>query len=295
MVKPTGLSPIKTDTLLSLTPEFSWDEVPGAISYTIQVTEYPNLILPVVNATVTGTTFTPIIDLPRRVDLWWRVRANGDNGPSAWSEVMKITSANPPSVPNLVAPGSNALLTNLTPVLEWSDSIILPGGAAFDYYLLQVAKDLQFTDMVEQQIPGRLNSYFGGNVLVPNTRYYWRVRAFNIKGEFSSWSKVRYFREAMLAPILSAPVNDAVELSLRPSFDWEDTNGAASYTIQVSKFSTMKYPILNKTTLGSFYDPTANLPKNTKLYWRVKANGPNGPSLWSEKRSFTITLPTILP
>jgi len=66
--------------------------------------------------------------------------------------------------------------------------------------------------------------------------------------------------------------------------------GAAGYTIQVSRSNTFTPLVLTATTVGavSTYTPTINLPANVQLFWRVRANSPNGPSLWSAIWSFTI-------
>jgi hypothetical protein len=60
--------------------------------------------------------------------------------------------------------------------------------------------------------------------------------------------------------------------------------GASGYTIQVSKNISFTSIVLNVTVVPSTYTPAVNLPVGT-LYWRVKANGVNGPSLWSVTRS----------
>jgi hypothetical protein len=71
--------------------------------------------------------------------------------------------------------------------------------------------------------------------------------------------------------------------SLHPTFNWENVPGATSYTIQISKNIGFTLLVLNKNTVGavSNYTPLVNLPANIPLYWRVKANSLNGPSLWS--------------
>jgi hypothetical protein len=43
-----------------------------------------------VNASTSPSSFTPTVDLPLGKVLDWRVRANGANGPGAWSEVRSI-------------------------------------------------------------------------------------------------------------------------------------------------------------------------------------------------------------
>jgi hypothetical protein len=121
--------------------------------------------------------------------------------------------------------------------------------------------------------------------LLPNTKYYWRVRAYGDNGAYSGWSSVSYFRSAMLAPSLTAMAGDPVS-SLRPEFDWGAVDGASNYSLQVSTSSTFSSLSLSKTVTPATYLPTSNLPSGRMLYWRVRANGSNGPSLWSDPGSF---------
>ena len=86
--------------------------------------------------------YTPTIDLPRSVTIYWRVKANGAN-PSNWSEVRTFTGANPPGVPSLVAPANAALVSNYLPRLDWSNSSV-PAGTTFQKYQLQVATSNSF-------------------------------------------------------------------------------------------------------------------------------------------------------
>jgi hypothetical protein len=283
MLPPTLLSPVHKSDADNLRPEFSWQAVEGAVSYTIQITDYPTLILPTVNTTVTETTYIPIKDLPRNAPLYWRVRANGANGPSDWSTVWTVNSPNTPSVPVLVSPANNALLFDRKPKLDWKD-VIVPGGANFGYYILQVSNDRNFTaaSVIEKKITEQFPSeYIFDTDLQFNTLYYWRVKVYNTQDHYSSWSLVRSFREAMLPPILSSPANGATPDNLQPKFDWEDVEGATSYTIQMSLNSNMSSPFLTKSATTSLYNPTADLKANKTIYWRVRANGPNGPSQWS--------------
>jgi large repetitive protein len=104
---------------------------------------------------------------------------------------------------------------------------------------------------------------------------------------------VWYFREAMEKPVLSSPEDGFPITDLRPTFNWGDVPGASSYTIQVSINSSMSSPIVNATVTPSSYLPTKDLTKNRTLYWRVKANGANGPSAWSDKHTFFINLPLL--
>jgi hypothetical protein len=183
----------------------------------------------------------------------------------------------------------NALITNLTPLLDWAQSTV-PAGVTFHHYQVQVDDIADFSSpAVDANQAGLANhTYTVATNLNPNTTYYWRVRSWNTAGDYSAWSTARTFREAMLAPVLVAPIGGIQVGSLKPLFTWNAVVGTTSYTIQISTTSTFTTLRLNTTVLapGSSYTPLVNLPAGTLLYWRVRSNGPNGPSAWSVFETF---------
>lgn len=290
ILPPDLAAPTDADALFNRRPAFDWTDAVGASGYTLQVSKYPDFssVLKTVTSTTSAYTFTN--DLPANTMLYWRVRANGTNGPSLWSpQVWSIVTGNPPSIPVPVSPANGSLTRDYTPRLDWKNATV-PSGTTFDHYQIQISADSAFVSLVvDTTIPDPLTSEFTPAAdLAPNTRYYWRVRAFNTAGHYSAWSAVRNFRTAVPPPVLLTPAEGEILASLRPPFDWEDVAGAASYTIQVSRSGTFSSLLVNKTVASSGYIPTVNLPLGASLYWRVRANGTNGPSLWSEVRSFTI-------
>ncbi|MEW6029461.1 MAG: InlB B-repeat-containing protein [Chloroflexota bacterium] len=291
VLPPTLLAPSDAEILLNKRPTFDWDDVAGATSYTIQISTAQNFMPVKINATVTTSTFTPTINLMADTLYYWRVRTNAVNGPSVFSEVWSFTTGNPPSTPALVAPANNALLTDYTPLLNWSNST-LPAGTTFDHYQLQIATDAAFASLVVDANVGAgditASEYSPTTDLAANTKFYWRVRAVNSDLEYSAWSVSRYFRTVLLPPTLVTPADLDILSGPLPTFDWEDVTGASSYTIQVSRNPTFTQLVVNRTVATSTYTPVSNLPLNITLYWRVRTNGPNGPSLWSEVRSFTL-------
>ena len=158
----------------------------------------------------------------------------------------------------------------------------------FDHYQIQVATDALFTSIViEEDVSGILNSSFTPAAdLAANMTYYWRVRAFSTGGDYSGWSTVRYFRTALLPPELVAPAEGSTAASLKPTFEWGDVSGASSYSIQISRNSRFSSTLLSKKVTSSTYTATKALPAGKRFYWRVRANGVNGPSLWSTTGSF---------
>jgi len=60
-------------------------------------------------------------------------------------------------------------------------------------------------------------------------------------------------------------------------------NGAVTHTtIQISVDPQFRIFLVSKKVNVSTFTPTKNLPKNKTIYWRVKANGSNGPTAWSK-------------
>ena len=86
-----------------------------------------------------GLTYTANPALSMSGLKYWRVRAvNVNLEVGAWSAARAITiKALPPTVPAFVSPASNALVTDYTPMLDWSvrhpcqrDQLrVLPGGS----------------------------------------------------------------------------------------------------------------------------------------------------------------------
>jgi len=68
---------------------FSWSSVPTATSYSLQVSPDANFDILTLNVTVNSTTYTPTTNLPVGT-LYWQVRANAANGPSAWSVTWSV-------------------------------------------------------------------------------------------------------------------------------------------------------------------------------------------------------------
>ena len=286
LTPPTGLS--APDAANTSRPKFDWNNVTGATGYTIQVSTSAVFATFAVNASVAASEFTPAADLPRNVTLYWRVRANGANGPGDWTNGASFISANPPGVPVLVAPANGSLTTDYTPLLNWNDSTGLP-----DHYQIQVATSPTFASPVIDDSTLTISDFTPGSNLAPNLTHYWRVRTYNAAGQFSAWSAVWSFRTALTPPAsLTAP--DAALVS-RPRFDWDNVTGATGYTLQVSTSAVFATFAVNANVVASEFTPAADLPRNVTLYWRVRANGANGPSDWTNGASFTSANPPAAP
>ena len=194
---PAPSLPLDGTAVHTRRPTFDWSDVSGATGYTLQASKVSTFAAIVLTANAAASTFTPVGDLTANTLLYWRVKANGPNGPSAWSAVRTITTGNPPSVPALLSPATNALLTDRTPRLDWAASTV-PVGTSFQAYELMVDDSPDFTSpQISVSIVGvTAHEHTPGTDLAAGTKYYWKVRSWNTDGDSSAWSPVRYFRIA---------------------------------------------------------------------------------------------------
>ncbi len=294
---PTLTSPTEGSTLTSLRPTFEWEDedAAGITSYSLQVSRYANFSSPLINKSLAALEYTPSSDLPKNIKLYWRVLAKSAYTSSIWSG-GSFTSGNPPSVPGLLKPANKAITSDYSPLFDWSNSTV-PIGVTFDHYQLQVAlaSDPNFeTPVINEPITGISNSTFTPTTdLASNSLFYWRVRSWSTDdidtAHISSWSSVFSFRTAVKPPTLTSPTEGSTLTSLRPTFEWEDEDaaGITSYSLQVSRYANFSSPLINKVVTTSSYPPAKDLPAGgVTLYWRVRANGANGPSLWSLSGNF---------
>jgi predicted phage tail protein len=270
----------------------TWQAVDGALGYQIQVSLRADFATFAISANSLTTSYTPSSPLLVKRRYYWRVTAANASGASDWASSTFVTP-NPPPAPLLVSPANKALVTDYTPRLDWGD-VTVPTGTTFGHYQIQVATNTNFTSPV-QDATATLSAYTVPVHLLPNTVYYWHVRAANTLGHYGAWSVTRSFRTAIHPPVLLLPANGSTLLNRRPRFDWRNAVGASGYTLQISKYSNFAILMVNAPTIASAFNMQGDLPANTTLYWRVRANGVNGPSLWSRVWRFRTGNPPSVP
>jgi len=93
----------------------------------------------------------------------------------------------------------------------------------------------------------------------------------------------------VLPPSLSAPQNNATNVSLVPQFDWTVPNNAEYYRLQVSTNENFTTFVFNDTlsTNTKKIPYASRLGLSTNYFWRVKAYSSLDSSLWSNAFKFT--------
>jgi hypothetical protein len=198
---PAPISLHADGTIQNLRPKLTWNmpayPLPSATSFTVEVSTNTSFTRVVQTGRAASMSYTPTSNLPHNMTLYWSVRANGTNGPSAWATYGTFTTGNPPTTPGLVSPANNALVNSLTPTLNWKQATI-PLGTTFKSYQVEVATDAAFTSTVRNTSITSLanHTWIVDPALTSNTKYYWHVKACNTSDECSAWSSTLNFRTA---------------------------------------------------------------------------------------------------
>jgi hypothetical protein len=155
-------------------------------------------------------------------------------------------------------------------------------------YDLEIAADLLFNAPVFRRTGITWHSvWLDKLVLLPSTRYYWRVNATNAAGT-GPWSQVRTFVTTgpPSRPVLLSPDDGANLFDADTTFRWSRIPATLSYSIVFSRDTGFSLIALERGVNEN--DASINLRKPYELfYWRVRALNSFGAGPWSATRSIT--------
>jgi hypothetical protein len=160
------------------------DVFASPVRYILQVDTSRNFLNPIIDTT--GLLYDTLVLSQAR--YFWRVRAYdfaGNQGINAAIDSFGIDNT-PPSIPNLISPTQNDILTDSFVRFYWNRSSDNVSGLR--NYLINIANNSNFT--------GAFDTTLSDTTILRklrDTTYYWRVRATDRANNQSSWSTVRNF------------------------------------------------------------------------------------------------------
>jgi hypothetical protein len=170
--------------------EFSWEALPEATYYQIQVStspEFDNLIIDE-NIDAPATTFTTE-SLELFSMYYWRAKAFNDDGElTDWTRKNRFTTTG--FTPTLVTPADEEIDVPLSPRFNWS----VPESfdpAAYNYQIV-VYKTSVPDVPVYDNIVNYFVDYCPNLALVDNTEYGWKMRALQ-NGIYGPWTEENTF------------------------------------------------------------------------------------------------------
>lgn len=305
------VSPLVGEVLYTLRPTLVWQNYLNASQYWVQVASDSDFRSLVVDARTYNTEYTLPTNIATRT-YYWRVTAMVSSVWKPWSHdelYFQVAGSGAPDV-FPTAPLSGTQSDNYTPTLTWklkTATTTPPSG-----YYIDVSTSYDFSDGTTYQVADGSTFSYTVAALTHNSRYFWRIRSYinntsnPAKPYLGGWSgRVIYYTTLDITAIQPANMvfaTDTYENTLRPTLDWPDITDAKYYEVQVASnnFTTviLKATVSRPTSadlLPSSYRFTTDMPRGKSLYWRVRARGTWGFSVWSPVQSFIAANPPAIP
>jgi len=282
--------------LTGLAPTFSWQPVPGAVSYTLRYAVSPSLQ----NATevpgITDCTWTPPLPLADATDYYWQIAAfTADGTQTSAIQRFGIDTANmPPEIPSLSSPTDGAT-TNTVPDLSWQEEAH-PGQSLCCW--VELSDDESFTSLLATSptlsAPAWLMSE---TITLPaGIPIWWRVQvrnSFGATATSSPWSFTILPHESpasfsLLQPAGNSTREDCYEASRQPTLSWEPSStpsGTLHYLLRISTFPTLNEVVPIVVTATSYAIP-APLLDHATYFWDVWAQDDLGKTTKSSGQQY---------
>ena len=205
---------------------------------------------------------------------------------------------NPPPTPLL--PNAGIYSWDVYSTFTWTQ---VPSSNA---YTIQIATDALFTTGLQTHTTGDVATFTLTTPLAYNTEYWWRI-----KGNATPYSDYRSFHTELEAPVLLAPLNNAVDVPIEFTLDWTNVYTAFGWAISKeldgdgfpkdplygsASHAPITLPHTLNQTIGTMTIPEGFLTGNTTYYWRVHSHIPTTPweSDYTPVWKFTTTA-SLLP
>lgn len=292
---------------------FTWDALPGAKTYKIEIDDDEAFVTPLTTTTTNNTSFTLLAPQTSAQQFYWHVQGVADGVASPWSETRSY-AVEWPSKPVLISPSS----TTVTDVVfSWSP---VAGAAS---YQIQVSPNPDFANNVTID-ETTTSTRYSPQTTILNGSYFWRVRALDNdspanQGEWSSEIEVsegsflpaQFTRAWNDKPTLLGPDDGDLGV-VTPTLRWTPVPHASHYEIWLGEdanFSPTTYTVCytNQTTFTPYsltagstppVPGTCNLSEGwmgigEQVYWKVRGvDAPAGVlGLFSDPRSFMLIHP----
>lgn len=275
-------------------PIISWQSVPGAVSYDVEMDAEGDGVGGTVRDVRTNRYVWPdpqgVGERAGTEDYFVRVRARFDNNlQSDWTSYTRYDVAQLPPVtsdtcgPRLIcAPHPSS---GIRPRVDVQDVAFAwdPVKGAKEYEIW-VALDPDFNNQIERRRV--VSTRYSPTATYDNNTYYWKVRAYNAAGEPTPWPETPsvFGRRWSFQPTLVyPPITQTPTIADDVYYQWTPVQHATRYALEVGSDSfftpgTYNTCYTDSTTYSTGFSGDSCVPnQGTTTYWRVRAfDGPKG-------------------
>jgi hypothetical protein len=264
---PPALLAPANGTTFSAPPTFRWSPAPGARRYRLQVSQDPSFGTLLDDVTTDSTAYTTNTTYPADTVLYWRVRADDENGIGlTWSPRPPATMTIQKQLPLPQLSGDNPLGGDFIPTWSWAP---VAGAVAYD-----VSADLPngtHRDVLGLRMP----------VLTPAQMYGTGIFSWRVRAEFpkspSGMTPGPYTAARAFTRTLGEPTGAQTDANVdHVLMSWNAKPQVRAYEIQISGQPSFVQPVEVARTDNTSYAPLLKFfPSGTfdtgHFYWRVAA------------------------
>lgn len=297
LAPPVLISPAVNSLSQSINPTLTWEIVPGAMFYNVEI--YSDLNCSNLVAQYSVNTTAPIVtsvnvtnNLANNTKYFWKVKATHVVSESNYSEVGNFTT-----------------IKSITPYLSWPLNAAQLNGSIvnFSWYINQyepgVKYDLIYSTDVNfstQFIVENLGTTtYSLNNLLPGTKYYWKVRSKigdNIASYSTTESFITYGNTTLLSPNISWPTGGNTVYTLQQNLLWYLNNlyPGLTYEVELRVGNIANLTGVPTITNINNCSVTVNLVQGTQYVWQVRSKLGTEYSAWSTPATFiSVSAPSL--
>lgn len=267
---------------------FQWYPGQGATEYQFEISTTSNFATLLGQPTVTQDTFATVSGLVNGQTYYWRCRANGPTGWSAYSTVYSLKRNALPRKVVTVFPMNKEVVSGTSVLLKW-----MKNPVQTTKYWVEVSKDEFMGDIIMTDSTKNDTTRLIDN-LQPGT-YYWWVSAKNeLDWTFAGFDDIQSF--TISAPgtptTLVAPPDKFTSQDGKVTLMWSAVTGSSnpvSYKIYIASNDSFTNAFTATLSSTQFLYQTQT---NGTYYWKIENNANGTMGSESPIRSFVVDIPT---
>jgi len=296
------LEPAPEAQNVSPSPTFRWTMAENVLGYRLEIAHEFTTgweVLPPVSLSAFDTSHTwretPLLS---GREYWWRIVAVTSTSERPNDGGWRPFRVSPLGTFRSVAPYAEEQAVALRPLFAWQ------AATGAQNYQVQIAPELGGAPNENQiqtspNLPADARQWQSTLAeLVPNSRYYFRVRAtVNGAQRFSEEGWVPFNTTRMTPFALVSPANNATNVSRTPFLQWQPVTGATGYRVHMKLVGIGTLPPVEITTntTSLTWDAASPLSPAAQYEWTVEAIHPDESRFANAPFRFTTQNRTSLP
>ena len=262
-----------------------WEQIDDADVYQIMINDDNSFSDPLIDETVSGTSFDAE-NLEPETTYYWGVRAQAGDDIGEWSQTWSFTTeAEEEDVPEM---GRVTLSSPTDGAVDQPDALTFEWDAmtGTEHYRIMVDESNEFTSSIIDETV--TDTSFDAEGLEPGTTYYWGVRA-QAGDEVGEWSQTWSFSTESTQigqVVLSSPSDGASNQPTSVTLSWQELQNADEYQVQLASNSSFSNLVDDELVFSTPHN-VSGLNNNQTYYWRVRGVVGSETGDWSAYRQFS--------